>query len=176
MVSQDDDSPQRVALLLVFGLVALVIASVIGFGVYSVSAKVPASVLSFPLDAGQDSMEAEQASAQAVADGASIEVGQGVVKFYFEPGNAELAVGAAEVLADLVEGAKSGRKLVILGFHDATGGGAQNARLAMRRALVVRDALMAAGVPEDQIDLKKPEQVSGGGSDAQARRVEISLQ
>ena len=60
--------------------------------------------------------------------------------------------------------------------HDATGGAAQNARLAMQRALVVRDVLMAAGVPEAQIDLKKPEQVSGSGSDAQARRVEISRQ
>lgn len=176
MFSQDDDSQQRVALLLVFALVALVLASVIGFGVYSASASVPASALSAPLDAESDRIDPEQASAQAVADGASVQVEQGVVKFYFASGNADLAVGAAQALADLVEGAKSGRKLVILGFHDATGGAAQNARLAMQRALVVRDALMAAGVPEEQIDLKKPEQVSGSGSDAQARRVEISLQ
>lgn len=183
MFSQDDDSQQRVALWLVFGLVALVIVSVIGFGVHSASANVPASMLSASQDAEQDSIDAEQisinaeqASVQAFADGASIEVEQGVVKFYFASGKADLAVGATQALADLVEGAKSGRKLVILGFHDATGGAAQNARLAMQRALVVRDVLMAAGVPEAQIDLKKPEQVSGSGSDAQARRVEISRQ
>jgi len=176
MFSQDDDSQQRVALWLVFGLVALVIASVIGFGVHSASVNVSASVLSASQDAEQDSIDAIQASIQAFADGASIEVEQGVVKFYFASGKADLAVGATQALADLVEGAKSGRKLVILGFHDATGGAAQNARLAMQRALVVRDVLMAAGVPEAQIDLKKPEQVSGSGSDAQARRVEISRQ
>ncbi|MCX7255647.1 MAG: OmpA family protein [Polaromonas sp.] len=176
MFSQDDDSQQRVALLLVFGLVALVIATVIGFGIDRASAKVPVAAPSALLEAESDSMDAAQASAQAFADGASVQVEQGVVKFYFESGNAELAVGAAEVLADLVEGAKLGRKLVISGFHDATGGGAQNAVLATQRALVVRDALRAAGVPEAQIELKKPKQVSDSGNDAQARRVEISLE
>jgi outer membrane protein OmpA-like peptidoglycan-associated protein len=176
MFSQDDGSQQRVALLLVFGLVALVIASVVGFGVHSASAQVPDSAQSFTPDAAPDSMDDAQASAQALTDGASVQVEQGVVKFYFASGNADLAAGAAEALAALVEGAKSGRKLVISGFHDATGGAAKNAGLARQRALVVRDALMAAGVAEAQIDLKKSEQVSDSGSDAQARRVEISLQ
>lgn len=176
MFSQDDDGQQRVALLLVFGLVALVTVSVLGLGVYRASVKVSSSALNASLDAEQASIAAEQASAQAFADGASVEVEQGVVKFYFESGNADLAVGAAEALADLVESAKSGHKLAILGFHDATGGATQNIKLAMRRALVVRDALLAAGVPQEQIELKKPEQISDGSSDAQARRVEISLQ
>ena len=79
-------------------------------------------------------------------------------------------------LADLVKGAKTSGKAVISGFHDATGNPAQNAELAKQRALVVRDALMAAGLAESQIELKKPEQVVGSGSDAEARRVEISLQ
>ena len=176
MFSQYDDSQQRVALLLVFGLVALVVASVIGFGVHSASTQLSSSAVSVTPDNEPDSMEAGQASAQALADGASVQIEQGVVKFYFESGHADLAAGAAEALAALVEGAKSGRKLVISGFHDATGGAAQNAELARQRALVVRDTLVAAGVAEAQIDLKKSEQVRGSGSDAQARRVEISLQ
>jgi hypothetical protein len=40
----------------------------------------------------------------------------------------------------------------------------------------VRDALKVAGVSPEQIELKKPEQMAGKGSDAEARRVEISLQ
>lgn len=176
MFSQDDGSQQRVALLLVFGLVALVLALVIGFGVHRASARVPSSASSVTLDKAPDSMDAAQASAQAVTDSASVQVEQGVVKFYFKSGNADLAAGAAQALAGLVEGAKSGRRLVISGFHDATGGAAQNAGLARQRALVVRDTLVAAGVAQAQIDLKKSEQVSGSGSDAQARRVEISLQ
>ncbi len=184
-MSSQDDGSQRVALFVVFGLVALVSASVIGFGVQRVGTfeKVQSPAFSVTPDAEPDSFDADpespdagQASAQAVTDGASVQIEQGVVKFYFESGKADLAAGAAQALADLVESAKSGRKLVILGFHDATGGAAQNARLAKQRALAVRNALMAAGVAEAQIDLKKPEQVSGSGSDAQARRVEISLQ
>jgi K(+)-stimulated pyrophosphate-energized sodium pump len=40
----------------------------------------------------------------------------------------------------------------------------------------VRDALKAAGVAEDKIELKKPEQLTGSGDPAQARRVEVALQ
>ena len=36
MFSQDDDSQQRVALFLVFGLVAIVVASMLVFGVFKV--------------------------------------------------------------------------------------------------------------------------------------------
>jgi hypothetical protein len=40
----------------------------------------------------------------------------------------------------------------------------------------VRDALLAAGVPGNQITLDKPAHTAGTGSDEEARRVEISLQ
>lgn len=179
MFSQDDDSQQRVALFLVFTLVALVIISVVSFGVYKRASWAKAELAPTALATRPVSPTAAQPSpnnAQVAADGASIQVEQGVVKFYFASGKADLATGAGEALADLVKGAQSGRKLVISGFHDATGGAAQNAELAKRRALVVRDALKAAGVAEGQIELKKPEQISGSGADAQARRVEISLQ
>ena len=51
-----------------------------------------------------------------------------------------------------------------------------HANLAKQRALAVRDALKAAGVAESRIELKKPEQLAGTGSNAEARRVEISTQ
>lgn len=181
MFSQDDDSQQRVALFLVFGLVALVVASVLVFGVYkrgsfvkAGSAAAPAALVTEP--ASPVASPAPSSVAQAASDAASVKVEQGVVKFYFASGKAELAAGASEALVDVVKGAQAGRKLLISGFHDATGDAAQNAELAKRRALAVRDALKAAGVAEAQIELKKPEQVTGSGSDAEARRVEISLQ
>jgi K(+)-stimulated pyrophosphate-energized sodium pump len=40
----------------------------------------------------------------------------------------------------------------------------------------VRDALKAAGVAEDKIELKKPELSTGTGGPAEARRVEVALQ
>lgn len=181
MFSQDDDSQQRVALFLVFGLVALVVASVLVFGVYkrgsfvkAGGAAAPAALVTAP--ASPVSSPAPASLAQAASDAASVKVEQGVVKFYFASGKADLAAGASEALVDVVKGAQAGRKLVISGFHDATGDAAQNAELAKRRALAVRDALKAAGVAEAQIELKKPEQITGSGSDAEARRVEISLQ
>ncbi|SFB77352.1 Outer membrane protein OmpA [Polaromonas sp. OV174] len=178
MVSQDDDSQQRVALFLVFGLVALVVAAVLFFGVNigraGKSAAAPAAQVTAPLAAASE--PATPSVAQAASDAASVTVEQGVVKFYFASGKADLAAGASEALADVVKGAQAGRKLLISGFHDASGNAEKNAELAKQRALAVRDALKAAGVAEAQIELKKPEQLTGGGSDAEARRVEISLQ
>jgi outer membrane protein OmpA-like peptidoglycan-associated protein len=145
----------------------------------AVAVAVPVPAASTPPPAAilpevSQAIQASQAS-QAAADAASVKVEQGVVRFYFASGQAELAAGAVDALADMVKAAKGGRTLVISGFHDATGNAAKNAALARQRAVAVRDALKAAGVPERQIELKKPEQLAGG-SDAEARRVEISLQ
>ena len=52
----------------------------------------------------------------------------------------------------------------------------KNAELAKLRALAVRDALLAAGVADAAMELKKPEQLTASGSDAEARRVEVNLQ
>jgi len=96
-------------------------------------------------------------------------------KFLFDSGKADLPANAADSIAKLAAAAKPGAgKLVISGFHDATGDPAKNAELAKARAVVVRDALKAAGVAEDRIELKKPEQINAGSAD-DARRVEVRL-
>jgi outer membrane protein OmpA-like peptidoglycan-associated protein len=195
MFSQDDEGQQGLVLAVVLGLVGFIMTLVIGISLHrlhrvppagpqpvpaiAVAAAAPAAVASAPAAAIlPDASQAIQASnaLQAAADAASVKVEQGVVRFYFASGNADLAAGAVDAMADLVKAAKGGRTLVISGFHDATGDAAKNAALAKQRAVAVRDALKAAGVPERQIELKKPEQLAGGGSDAEARRVEISLQ
>lgn len=175
MFSQDDDGQQGVALTVVFGLVALVVASAVGVGVYKSSQRpglakpTPVQVTTAaPLDAAS--------AAQAASDAASVTVENGVVKFYFASGKADLATGAGDALLDIIKEAKAGRKLVISGFHDATGDAAKNADLARQRALAVREALRAAGVAGQQIELKKPEQMTASGSNAEARRVEVAVQ
>jgi K(+)-stimulated pyrophosphate-energized sodium pump len=96
-------------------------------------------------------------------------------KFLFASGSAELPAGAAESIAMVAKAAQGAAgKLAISGFHDASGDPAKNAELAKQRALAVRDALKAAGVTDDKIDLKKPEQVSAGSAE-EARRVEVKL-
>lgn len=177
MSSQDEDTPKSAALIVVFGVVAVVVAAVVAFGAShrggeKAPAKAPA-VAAAPVAA---TTAPDAAAAQAAADAASVKVENGVVKFYFASGKADLAQGAAEALADVVKGALAGGKLVISGFHDATGDAALNAELAKKRAFAVRDALKTAGVKETQIELKKPEQMTGSGSDAEARRVEVALQ
>jgi K(+)-stimulated pyrophosphate-energized sodium pump len=96
-------------------------------------------------------------------------------KFLFDVAKADLPANAATDIAKLAAAAKTGSgKLVISGFHDASGDPAKNAELAKQRAFAVRDALKAAGVADDRIETKKPEQINAGSAD-DARRVEVKL-
>jgi len=115
-------------------------------------------------------------AAQSAADAASVKVENGVVKFYFASGKADVAAGGAEALADVIKAVAGGKKAIISGYHDASGDPAKNAELAKQRAMNVRDALKAAGVAEDKVELKKPEQAKVDGPAAEARRVEVTVQ
>lgn len=178
MFSQDDDSAQRTALGIVFALVALVVASVIGFAAVRSAGKsgAPAAPSAPVQEVSQPvTVEPAASAAQTNLDAASVVIENGVVKFYFASGKSDLADGAKEAMADVLQAAKTGSVLVLSGFHDETGDPQKNAALARQRAETVRDALRAEGVPEAQMELKKPESMTGEGSNAQARRVEISL-
>ena len=115
-------------------------------------------------------------AAVTAAEMASVKVEGGVVKFYFVTAKAELAAGAGAALADVAKGVADGKKAVVSGFTDTSGDPEKNAELAKQRAFAVRDALKAAGVADDKIELKKPEQSAVGGDAAAARRVEVALQ
>jgi len=113
--------------------------------------------------------------AASISDGASFRVENGIVKFYFASGKADLATGAESALAEVAKGVASGKRAVVSGFTDATGDPARNEELAKARATAVSAALATAGVAADKIDMKKPEAVTGSGSNAEARRVEVAL-
>ena len=176
MSSQDDDGQQGLVLWVVFGLVALVIALVVGVSVYQRGkmAAAPKTAVA----AATTVMPANDVpnAAQNAMDAASVKVENGVVKFYFASGKSDLAAGANAALADVIKGAQAGRKLVISGYHDATGSAAKNAELAKLRAFAVRNALKTSGVADEKIVLKKPEVLIAVGSNAEARRVEVALQ
>lgn len=190
MFSQSDDEQQGWVLGLVAGLIALVMALVLGLALSRAAAPRPVlpppapapappapAAVPAPVAATPAGLPASAAlAAQALSDAASITVEYGVVKFYFASGDDKLAAGAADALVDVVKGARGGKKVLISGFHDDKGSAARNAELARQRALAVRQALIAAGVPDSQIRLDKPAQTAGTGSDAEARRVEITLQ
>jgi K(+)-stimulated pyrophosphate-energized sodium pump len=99
------------------------------------------------------------------------------VKIYFEVGRQELPLEAAQQLNAVVEAARTNpdRMIDISGYTDATGDPASNEELAKERAKAVREALKAAGIAEERINMKKPEVITGSGTETQARRVEVDL-
>ena len=169
--SSDDDSQERFALGFLFALIALVISVVVGTVVVKRVGASGAAAQPAPAVAA----DAAAPAAVAMADEASVRVEDGVVKFFFASGKAELAAGANEALADVVKGVAEGKTALVSGFHDATGDAAMNAELAKQRAFAVRDALKGLGVAEDKIELKPPEETTASGSNAEARRVEVAL-
>ena len=98
-------------------------------------------------------------------------------KVNFELGKAELAADSTDAVKKVAEFLKAdaAAKVQLSGFTDASGDAKTNAELAKARAFAVRDALKAAGVPEDKIVLQKPEEVQTGGKPEDARRVELTL-
>ena len=159
---QQDDDNQNLVLGILFGIIALVIGLVIGLGVYVT---------------GQNRAPAPVAA--VVAEEPEIaEVGEALVKFYFESGKAELPAGAEDELAKVVAKlAEDPSRLVLLsGYHDETGGAAVNAEAAKARAVAVKDALIAAGRAADKVKMRKPAVTLGGTDPAEARRVEVRVQ
>lgn len=177
--SSDNDSQERFALGFLFILIALVISTAVGTVVFKRISAAAAPAKAPPAAAAPAVAPVTTAAAIPAAEGApdaaSVRVDNGVVKFYFATGKAELAAGANEALADVVKGVAEGKKAVVSGFNDATGDAAANAELAKQRAYAVRDALKGLGVAEDKIELKKPEDTTASGSNAEARRVEVAL-
>ena len=168
MLSPDDDNRS-----LMLGVVVALIALVIGLGIYKKNPFASAP----PAAAGVvASPAAVDGPLVANSDAASVIVENGVVKFYFASSQFALAAGGAEALGQIVREVGNGRRAVVSGFHDSTGSAAANAELARRRAQAVRDALQSLGVSAGKIELKKPEQMQGDGSNAEARRVEVAVQ
>ena len=101
-----------------------------------------------------------------------------IARIHFASGAVALPEDAAAALAPIVDAAKAraDAKLAVSGFHDKTGNPEQNAELAKQRAFAVRDALVAAGIAAERIELRKPVETEGGTDDREARRVEVSVE
>ncbi|MGI4778756.1 MAG: OmpA family protein [Janthinobacterium lividum] len=188
--TNDEDSQQRFALGFLFAIIALVVFTVVGVAVYkygiarapvqqpvAAAASGPVMIVGgVPVTPGVPAVTVTTETVSVVIpEGASINVANGIVNFYFATGSADLAPGAAEALATVIKGVEGGRRAQVSGFHDTTGDPAINEELAKLRAQTVRDVLIGLGVAADKVDLQKPAVSTGGGSNAQARRVEVKL-
>ncbi len=93
-------------------------------------------------------------------------------------GKNDLPADAGDTLKSVLEylKANAASKATISGFHDPSGDKAQNEELAKNRAKAVREALKAAGIEDDRIVMQKPQETTGSGDPAEARRVEVGIQ
>ena len=199
----DDDTSTRTGLWVVFSTVTILLISVIiwvlkgadGANDVAASAAPAAAVATSAAGHGQGTSTTDQetaaaAAAQNAASSAQTEaVNEEFVAFeqatpaqpagsiHFESASATLPGDAQKAIATVVEALKAaeGRRVLLAGYHDPTGNIDFNRDLAKRRALGVRDALIAQGIPAQRIILRKPEQTTGSGNNAEARRVEILL-
>lgn len=99
-------------------------------------------------------------------------------KLFFAGGKNDLPADAGDTLKSVLEylKANAASKATISGFHDPSGDKAQNEELAKNRAKAVREALKAAGIEDDRIVMQKPQETTGSGDPAEARRVEVGIQ
>jgi membrane fusion protein (multidrug efflux system) len=94
---------------------------------------------------------------------------------HFAKGKATLDAEAIRLLKGFAPAMKAGTKPIdVTGYADRSGNYAANVELAKRRAIAVRDALLAEGLPAERVRLKPPQELIGGGTDDEARRVDIA--
>lgn len=172
MYQEDNDETTRVGLWITFGVVTLLIISIVSGVVVrqlrglSAEATAPAAAVVTTTTVVEEIVLIEGPL-----------VGDLVGTLYFDTAQAGLPAGAAAELDKAMQAlaAAPTRKLVLSGFHDSTGDAAVNAELAKQRALSARAALLAAGIDGSRIALRKPEVSTGSGTEQEARRVELRV-
>ncbi len=121
-------------------------------------------------------LSAGKPAAAAPAPAAAAPAADALGKVFFAVGSSDLPAEAAAAVTATAEFLKSkaDAKIDLTGYTDKTGDVEKNLELAKERAKAVREALKAAGVSEDRINMKPPVSITGSGDNADARRVEIN--
>jgi outer membrane protein OmpA-like peptidoglycan-associated protein len=97
-------------------------------------------------------------------------------RVYFDSGQASIDQEDRIKIASVAGSVRDqGREVAITGYTDRTGDRDQNLEVAKSRAVAVREALVAEGVSESKITMAAPAEVTGAGTDAEARRVDIEV-
>lgn len=174
MFDELDDGP-RIAVWTVLGIIALLLFGLLGgLGIRALNAKAGAGQAAAGLSTTAPAVVVIEEEVILVDEPL---VGDVAGTLYFDFASATLPADAAPVIEAIKAAADAapGQRLVISGFHDATGDPAKNAELAKERAKAVRAALQAAGVDASRLVLRKPESTTGSGDDREARRVEVRI-
>ncbi|MCL2658252.1 MAG: OmpA family protein [Betaproteobacteria bacterium] len=161
----DDDGSVKIALGTVGGILALVIALVIGLAIREANL-------------GQEAAADTLTELIQTGDAAPEPVGEALVKIYFDTDQAEMPEAGSKALETVVTAAQERPETIILisGFHDASGNLAHNQALALQRAVTVRKVLIFAGIDPHRLRLSKPANTQGNGDPEEARCVELRIQ
>ena len=168
----DDDDTRPVVWAVLIGAIVLAVGLAVGFGIAHWMKGVrgaDTTAAAVAPGAGAQNLQLRDDESRVVVEG-------GVVKFYFASGKADLAQGADEALVTVIQAVATGKKAIVSGYHDTTGNAQQNEELSKQRAIAVRDTLVRLGVGDDKIELRKPADTTATGSNAEARRVEVTLE
>ena len=175
-MSQDQDQGTKAGVVVAFAVIAVALVVALGMALRQSfkSAAVPVVAAEMQASAAAAASSAADAAEQLVDLSPA---GAALATVYFGSGQAAVDATADAALAQTLEAlaGSSTKKVLLSGYHDTTGDPARDAELAKERAKAVRAALVAKGVPLAQVLLRKPEVTAGGGSDQEARRVEIRL-
>jgi outer membrane protein OmpA-like peptidoglycan-associated protein len=101
-----------------------------------------------------------------------------IAKLYFDLGKASLPTNTVSTLEPIILWLENhdSSKAIISGYHDTIGNNDKNKKLAKARAQAVYDTLVVAGIDTTRIEMRKPQETTGSGDLAEARRVEVSIE
>jgi outer membrane protein OmpA-like peptidoglycan-associated protein len=103
--------------------------------------------------------------------------GQRLFIVFFKPWSADLGKTSLKVVQDAAAAAKAIplSHVTVLGYADTEGSAKANLDLTQQRVRVVREALVRAGYPKDDISVKAEGSVAPIGDAQESRRVEITI-
>ena len=95
---------------------------------------------------------------------------------YFEVDKTDIGDEGKKAIAEALAAIGKDGKATVTGFADKTGDAARNEELAKNRAKAVKDALVAGGLSEGNIEMRPPEFITDTTNDRAARRADINKQ
>ena len=132
--------------------------------------------LNSPRRPGRFGVAAAFALALAGAACAPLASPENIFIVFYTPNSGNLGPDAMDVIADATKAAVAApvRQVYVRGYTDSKGSPEANRTLSRLRVQVVRDTLVADGVPASRITIQ-PKGAQGGDPGVESRRVEIEL-
>ncbi len=136
------------------------------------------AVASMPMASGTTMTNTETVATIISSTEPSVYLENGRLSFYFVTAKSDVAPQAKDKLLEskLLDAVQQGKRIGVSGYTDSTGNAAFNEQLSKDRAQAIKQFLVANGVPENQIDLIKPQDTVGAeGKTQEGRRVDVYL-